>query len=124
MKKEHYILPEEENEGQLAIDVRQTPSAIIIESAVAGVDPDDLDIDIAGDSVTIRGERRHEDEITDQDYLFRECYWGKFSRSIILPEEIDPEKSEANFENGLLRIELPRIQKSKAKKIKPSKKTK
>ena len=108
-----------EPEGQLTIDVYQTPSEIIIESAVAGVDPDDIDVQVATDSVTIRGSRKRERTVKDEDYLYQECYWGRFSRSIILPQEIDAENAVASFgKNGILRIQLPKLSKTKAKKIK------
>lgn len=109
---------EEESEGQLTIDVYQTDDDIIIESTVAGVEPDDLDIDISSESVTIRGERRRSNEVSEENYLYQECYWGKFSRSIILPQEIDPDKAKAEFKNGVLRVRLPKIAKGKMRKLK------
>lgn len=109
---------EEESEGQLTIDVYQTDDDIIIESTVAGVEPDDLDIDISSESVTIRGERRRSNEVSEENYLYQECYWGKFSRSIILPQEIDPDKAKAEFKNGVLRVRLPKIVKGKTRKLK------
>lgn len=109
---------EEESEGQLTIDVYQTDDDIIIESTVAGVEPDDIDIDISSESVTIRGERRRSNEVSEDSYLYQECYWGKFSRSIILPQEIDPDKAKAEFKNGVLRVRLPKIAKGKTRKLK------
>jgi len=109
---------EEESEGQLTIDVYQTDDDIIIESTVAGVEPDDIDIDISSESVTIRGERRRSNEVSEENYLYQECYWGKFSRSIILPQEIDPDKAKAEFKNGVLRVRLPKIAKGRTRKLK------
>jgi len=109
---------QEESEGQLTIDVFQTDDDIVIESTVAGVDPDNIDIDISNESVTIRGERRRSEEVAEENYLYQECYWGKFSRSIILPQEVDPEKAKADFKNGILRIKLPKIDKGKTRKLK------
>jgi len=109
---------EEESEGQLTIDVYQTDDDIIIESTVAGVEPDDIDIDISSESVTIRGERRRSNEVSEESYLYQECYWGKFSRSIILPQEIDPDKAKAEFKNGVLRVRLPKIAKGRTRKLK------
>src|SRR3989344_5703403 len=77
---------QELGEGVLTLDVYRTPTEVIVESAIAGVDPNDIDIDITPDSITIRGERRKNREIHDKDYDLQECYWGRFSRSIILPE--------------------------------------
>ncbi|MFA4999205.1 MAG: Hsp20/alpha crystallin family protein [Parcubacteria group bacterium] len=111
------LLPEE-SEGQLTIDVYQTDDDIVVESTVAGVEPNDIDIDITSESVTIRGERRRGSEVSDENYLYQECYWGKFSRSIILPQEIDPDKAKAEFKNGVLRIRLPKIAKGKTRKLK------
>ncbi len=109
---------EEESEGQLTIDVYQTDDDIIIESTVAGVEPDDIDIDISSESVTIRGERKRSNEVSEDSYLYQECYWGKFSRSVILPQEIDPDKAKAEFKNGVLRIRLPKIAKGRTRKLK------
>jgi len=109
---------DDETEGQLAIDVYQTPDDIVIESAIAGVQPDDLDINVTNDSVTIKGKRRHIREVEEKDYLYQECFWGKFSRSIILPQEIDPDKSTVTFKNGVLKIRLPKLNKKKVKKLK------
>ncbi|MDD5098958.1 MAG: Hsp20/alpha crystallin family protein [Candidatus Colwellbacteria bacterium] len=109
---------QEESEGQLTIDVYQTEDDIVIESTVAGVDPEDIDIDISSEAVTIRGERQKSEEISEENYLYQECYWGKFSRSIILPQEIDPDKAKADFKNGILHIRLPKISKGKMRKLK------
>jgi len=107
-----------ESEGQLTIDVYQTPTEIVIESAIAGVRPEDLDIDVTTDSITIRGERERNQEVSDEDYFYRECYWGRFSRSVILPEEIDPESATVSFKNGILNVRLPKLNRKKTKKLK------
>lgn len=109
---------EEESEGQLTIDVYQTDDDIVIESTVAGVEPDDIDIDISSEAVTIRGERKRVNEVSEENYLYQECYWGKFSRSIILPQEIDSDKAKAEFKNGVLRVRLPKIAKGRMRKLK------
>ena len=107
-----------DDEGQLTIDAYQTDDDIIIESTVAGVEPDDIDIDITNDSVIIRGERKHAEEVSEENYLYQECYWGKFSRAVTLPQDIDPDKAKAEFNNGILRIQLPKIAKNRVKKLK------
>ncbi|MBI4193241.1 MAG: Hsp20/alpha crystallin family protein [Candidatus Colwellbacteria bacterium] len=118
-KRERYLEAlAHEGEGQLTVDVYQTPSEIVVESAVAGVTPDQLDVEITPEMVTIRGELRREEKVADKDYFYRECYWGKFSRSIILPSEIDPDKSDASFTKGILRLRLPKIDRTKSKKLK------
>jgi HSP20 family molecular chaperone IbpA len=108
----------EEDEGQLTIDVYQSPNDIMIESTIAGVKPEDLDISITNESVTIRGKREKEKTVKDEDYFYQECYWGKFSRSIILPQEIDSDKAVASIKNGILVIKLPKLNRQKTKKLK------
>lgn len=107
-----------ETEGKLTVDVYQTPNEIIVESAVAGVNPDDIDVDVSTDSVTIRGERKKEEKVDEENYFYRECYWGKFSRSIILPEEVDPEGADVKFKNGIIKVIMPKLKRKKAKKLK------
>lgn len=107
-----------EGEGQLMVDVYQTPSEIVIKSAVAGVKPEDIDISIVNDMITIKGKRELDEEVRPDDYFYQECYWGSFSRSIILPIEIDADRVTASLKNGILTIRLPKIDKNKVKKIK------
>lgn len=109
--------PKSEQDGWLTVDVYQTPTEIVIESAVAGVNPDELDIVATPDSVSIKGERHREKEVRDEDYLHKECYWGRFSRSVILPQEVDPENAEVHFKNGILTVHLPKSEKQKMKKL-------
>ncbi|MCX6797705.1 MAG: Hsp20/alpha crystallin family protein [Candidatus Falkowbacteria bacterium] len=99
----------EQMEGQLAIDVYQTPNKIIIKSTIAGVKPEDLKISLHHDLLSIKGHRQVVGSVSDDDYLFRECYWGNFSRSIILPAEVDSKKIEAILENGILTISLEKV---------------
>jgi len=108
---------EDGTEGQLTVDVYQTPEVIIIESAIAGVKPEDIDVNVTSDSISIRGERHRESEVGDEDYLYRECYWGRFARSIILPQEVDPENADVAFKNGILTIRLPKVNKKKSKRL-------
>lgn len=97
---------EPETEGQLSIDVYQTPKTIVVKSTIAGVKPENLKISLHGDMLTIKGSRETVKEINEEDYLYRECYWGAFSRSIILPAEVDNKRVEAELENGILTITL------------------
>ena len=108
----------EEAEGQLTIDVYQTPTEIVIQSTIAGVGPENLDIAITNESVTVKGKRERPEEVKEEDYFYQECYWGRFSRSIILPQEIDADQSTATFKNGVLTIRLPKVDKRMAKKLK------
>ncbi len=106
-----------EAEGQLAVDVFQTPTDIFIKSTIAGVKPEDLDIAITNDMVTVRGHRRSESDLAKDDYFYQECYWGPFSRSVILPVDVETTKSVATLKNGVLTIKLPKAEKLKTKKI-------
>lgn len=96
-------------EGQLLIDVYQTEKNIIIKSTVAGVTPDNIKVSLHHDLLTIKGFRTADKEINDENYLYRECYWGSFSRSIILPFEVDSRDIKAEIDNGLLTISLKKI---------------
>ena len=107
-----------EPEGQLTVDVYQTADDIVIESAIAGVKPDDIDVNVTTDSISIKGSRHREKEVSDEDYLYQECYWGRFARSIILPQEVDPEGADVTFKNGILTVRLPKVNKKKTRKLK------
>jgi HSP20 family protein len=109
---------EEEEEGQLAIDMYQTPSGIIIKTMIAGVKQEDLDISITRDMVTIKGRREELNDTAGNDYFHKELYWGAFSRTVVLPQEIDVDESEAFNKNGLLTITMPKIDKNRQTKLK------
>jgi len=106
-----------EAEGQLAIDVYQTPDEIIVESTIAGVKGGDIDVDVTSERVTIRGERGKEITVADGDYFYQECFWGSFSRSVILPQEIDPDKAHSTIKNGVLTVHLPKLHRDRARKV-------
>lgn len=108
---------EEPEEGELTIDVYQTPSEIVIKSMVAGVKPEDLDISITRDMVVIKGKRETERFVKDEDYFHQELYWGSFSRSIMLPAEVEVEEADAIEKHGLLIIRLPKIDKNKQTRL-------
>ncbi len=105
-------------EGALNIDMYQTKDNVIIKSTIAGVRPDDIDITVANDMVTIQGSRSREEKIHDDDYFYQECYWGGFSRSVIVPVDIDSEHIEADLKDGILTIIIPKAAKAKTKKVK------
>jgi len=96
------------SEGQLAVDVIETREAIIIRSAIAGVKPEDLDIHVTTDLVTIRGEREAQKEYHAATAHFEECFWGAFSRSIVLPHLVKPDEADASFKNGVLTLTIPK----------------
>lgn len=111
--KAHAWLKENYEEGQLSIDIYETEKNIVIKSTIAGVKPNDLDISIDNDMLTIRGQRHDEAGEEGRDYLYQECYWGSFSRSVILPVEVDAKKIDAALENGVLTIILKKSKKTK-----------
>ncbi len=104
-------------EAQLTLDICQTTDNIIVESAIAGVRPEDIDINVTDDSVSIKGKRMREEVEDDRDYLHQECYWGRFARSIILPEAVDPDNADVRFKNGVLTIRLPKANRKRSKKL-------
>ena len=99
------------------MDVHQTASDIIIRTFVAGVRPDELNISISRDMVEIEGSRMEREQVAGSDYFTRELFWGSFSRTIMLPQEIDVEASSANAKDGLLTIILPKLDKARQTKL-------
>ena len=109
---------EEVQEGELPVDMFHTSDAIIIRALVAGVSPDDLDIAITRDMVTIKGLRKEVQEAADDDYYHRELFWGSFSRTLLLPEEVLIDEAEAQEKHGLLEIRLPKVDKDRSTSLK------
>lgn len=105
------VKKELQEEGHLTVDVFQSGKDIIIQSTIAGTDPKDIDVSITKDMVTIKGHRSSEEKTKSNDYYHRELYWGSFSRSVILPTEINPDDAKASVKNGVLTIRLPRVEK-------------
>lgn len=105
------------DEGQLPVDVHQTAGDIVIRAFVAGVRPDELAISISRDMVEISGSRMERDQVSANDYFTRELFWGPFSRTILLPQEIDVDASSASAKDGLLTLILPRLDKTKQTKL-------
>ncbi len=112
--------PRQESEGQLTIDVFQTEDDVVIQSTIAGVSDKDLDISVTNDMVTIKGSRAPEQKIRSSDYYYQELYWGPFSRSIILPVDVDADSAKASMKNGILTIRLPKMDRVRTKKIRVS----
>ena len=111
-------MEEEAEEGQLTVDVYETASDIVIKTMVAGVKPEDLDISITREIVTIRGKREEDRTVSSEDFFHRELYWGAFSRTIVLPKEVDIEEAEAIEKYGLLILKLPKLDKHKEARLK------
>lgn len=98
-----------EEEGQLTVDVFQTENMVVIQSTVAGATSENIDISLAKDMVTIKGRRHNTEALTSATYDHRELHWGPFSRSIILPVEVNVDRARAVIKNGLLTIKLPKL---------------
>lgn len=118
VKEKDWLEEAEGEEGQLTIDVYQTESDVVVKSTIAGVNPEDIDISITNDMVTIKGKRVKDEKVEAENYYYQELYWGAFSRSVILPIEVDADKVKASIKNGILSIKLPKSEKTKTKKIK------
>jgi len=113
-----WIEEESDKDAELTVDVYQTADMIVVKAMIAGVRPEDLDVSITRDLVTIRGTREEERVADEDDFFIRELYWGSFSRSISLPEEIDVDEAEAVEKHGLLILKLPKLDKKRQSKLK------
>lgn len=111
------VSQDEPQEGELPVDMYHTGEAVIIRALVAGVSPDDLDIAITRDMVTIKGRREEFREVSDEDYYHRELFWGSFSRTLLLPEEVLIDEAEAQEKHGLLEIKLPKVDKDRSARL-------
>ena len=107
----------ENEEGQLALDVYQTKNNIVILAPIAGVKLEDMNVAVADDVLTIKGKRNLEAKVPEENYFTQECFWGDFSRSIVLPASVDSNKITASFKDGVLKIEIPKIEKVRSKII-------
>lgn len=112
------VHPDEAAAAQLTVDVYQDDAEIVIRALVAGVKPEDLDIAITRDMVTIKGKRVEQKDIREDNYVYQELYWGAFARTVVLPAEIDVDMAEASEKHGLLSIRLPKINKDRQTKLK------
>jgi len=112
------VAEEDVQEGELPVDKYHTGDAVVIRALVAGVSPDDLDIAITRDMVTIKGVREEYQEAADDDYYHRELFWGSFSRTLLLPEEVLIDEADAQEKHGLLEIRLPKVDKDRSTRLK------
>jgi len=110
--------PSSEEEGELAVDLFENKDELILQAVIGGVEVNDLDISITNDMITIRGERNKENKDKVEKVYYNECFWGPFSRSLILPQEINADKAKATIKNGLLTIHLPKLVKTMRKTLK------
>lgn len=113
------VVPAEEEvaEGQLPVDVYQTGTDIIIRTFIAGVRPDEMNVSISRDMVVIEGSREERDSIMENDYFSRELFWGRFTKTILLPQEVDVDACTANAKDGLLTLTLPKLDKARQTKL-------
>lgn len=105
-------------EGQLSVDVYETDSAITVVSIIGGIGEEDISISVDNNVLTIAGVREKDKEQENRNYFVAECFWGPFSRSIILPVEVDVERVKAIMKNGILKVNLPKLGGRRSKKIK------
>ena len=110
--------PSSEEEGELAVDLYEDKDELILQAVIGGVEINELDISITNDMITVRGERKKESKDKIEKVYYNECFWGPFSRSLILPQEINADKAKAIIKNGLLTIHLPKLMKTKRKTLK------
>ena len=125
-KKEEKILvplPKKEStgwskaEGQLAVDVYQTSSEFCVQAPIAGIELEDLEVSVENEMLLIKGERKEPVEDSEKNYFYQECYWGPFSRQVILPDDVDISRIKASLNKGILMVKIPRVRKRKKKKV-------
>ena len=104
--------------GTLAVDVYETDDDVIVKSAVPGVKPEDIDISLTGDTLTIKGETKFEEEVKEENFVRREMRYGSFARTVTVPVPVVADKADAEFEDGMLTLTLPKAEETKPKTIK------
>jgi len=100
-----------------ALDIYQTPNEVVVKASLPGVKPEDINIDITGETLTIKGESKAEQEVKKEDYLYQERRYGIFSRSVALPSGLKTDKAEAAMEDGVLTLTIPKVEEAKPKRI-------
>jgi len=106
-----------DNEGELAIDAYETDKEFVVQSTIAGISAKDLDISVEDDMLTIRGKREKPINNENRNYLHQECFWGPFSKRIILPEKVKITQAKATVKNGILTLKIPKASSTTTKKI-------
>jgi len=99
------------------VDITSTDEHIQVKAELSGLNSDDINVDVTGNVLTIRGEKKIEEEQEEERYLFRERYFGSFKRSFRLPANVESDKVSAEFNDGILKIDIPKAEESKQKKI-------
>lgn len=103
--------------GTLAVDMYETEDAVVVKSAIPGIKPEDIDISLTGDTLTIKGETKFEEEVEEENYVRREMRYGSFVRTLSIPTSVVVDKADAEFENGVLTLTLPKAEEVKPKAI-------
>jgi HSP20 family protein len=99
-----------DQDGELVVDVFETKNDFVVLAAIAGIQIKDIDISLEKDMMVIKGNRCDPHDHADKKYFYQECYWGPFSRKIVLPENIDIDKADAQMDKGVLSIKIPKIE--------------
>lgn len=97
-----------DQDGELVVDVYETGAEFVVLAAIAGVQIKDIDISLEKDMMVIKGNRGDPHDHPDKRYFYQECYWGPFSRKVILPENIDIDKADAQMDKGVLTVKIPK----------------
>jgi HSP20 family protein len=105
-------------EWELPIDMHQTANDVIVKTSLSGFKPEEVDISVSGDTLTIKGEHKEEEEIKEENYFYKERRYGKLSRSVLIPVQVKSDKAEAVFEDGILTLTMPKAEEVKPKQIK------
>ena len=100
------------------IDMYQTGTDVVVKTALPGMKPEEVDITITGDNLVIKGETKAEEEVKQEDYFYQEHRYGAFHRSVPLPDGLNTDKAEANFDGGVLTLTIPKSEQVKPKQIK------
>ncbi len=121
-EEKKFAKTEEEGEifnqdGELVVDIFETHSDFVVLAAIAGVQIKDLDISVEKDMMVIKGSRENPHADPTKKYFYQECYWGPFSKKVVLPDNLDVEEANAQMDKGLLTISIPKTAKAKGEKI-------
>ncbi|MCL5026338.1 MAG: Hsp20/alpha crystallin family protein [Chloroflexi bacterium] len=112
------IMPSVEYARIVPVDMYQTPNEIVVKASLPGIKPEDVDISVIGDTLTIKGQTKSTEEVKEENFIRRELRYGAFEREMTLPASVQAEKAEASFENGVLTLKIPKAEEAKPKQIK------
>ena len=104
--------------ADMPVDMYQTDDSVVVKASVPGIKPEEVEVTITGDTLTIKGETRTEEEVKKDNYFRQEISYGAFHRSILLPSSLQTDKAEATFENGILTLTIPKAEETKPRQIK------